>query len=976
MHKNKLPLGTILDTSTSFCGKCDPLTRSWLDNKNFSKASIFLQKQITFKPGTKYSGETPDSKELYLNGTMVYHRRYKLMFNWYPPGKEASQASALKYSIKYSKDQFKNCRQELNYRLNLDAETGKLVPLSEFIKSNPNTHFDKKTFKYLPILTVNNAQSESSPLRIVQIPNQVKRFSIPIRELLPHGYVMKGKQTENDILNLSCSFNDNIISYSTNLPPILNTHIKYLLASDIVISDLSDFFKVIEYSSQSAVTQLLELYQDNGKPSIVSVDNYKTSPVTYVLKNQSYGAVDCPASSQIALTMTPDIFSKYSPYKIHDTILKDIKKAIDNIYVDDLGILPMSDYVLKFFSNLPPITSEFDMTLKTNKLCTLCKNIHGTYNDKMEIFIPFNCTLLKDCKYVSDINGYNYGPYMQDKSGLYNMMSMLTGCPPTTIDISKKDFYKKLYSLNNVNYTKFIKALTRHYNLLMIYNIQVVVNFCNFYFKELLTTDSILNEILPYFLTKDKKIADAKEKLKYMRPPASQIREELKSKIVLTKADKKKPAVDTPKDIEFESQINHVMYDNSVDKIDCYNDVYTPVYSGGATELVMYSDYLLNPDLSTEQYKNICCYENINTDSPKPITQLGRDFISSKTQNMPHCIFGSIMLSKKHRQLALLPNPVRKIPITVSTYTEAETIFNREGYYLTKRSYLGIISQLFDITGTFLAINTLLAKYSWRKICKLNLDWDEKIPDSYIQFAKIFCKYFFIACKKISPRCNILLHPKCTRYLIYMSDAGKDLFAYTVHLITYIKDAQNNVIQGENVCLLRQSFTNIERYSVELNELYGFTKASFMAQVVHDCLKSEGLDIPKSNIIGISDSTITIFQLRYLDTTQFRDLKVRHLVAKVQLIFGTNNMDLIQNIRLWDQTILKFNPDYITKLPSESPSMERLEEMDNMSKTLHPSLMENEPNNWKHLKVIILVFPSASKGFVNCWDKFPIFALF
>ena len=42
MHKNKLPLGTILDTSTSFCGKCDPLTRSWLDNKNFSKASIFL----------------------------------------------------------------------------------------------------------------------------------------------------------------------------------------------------------------------------------------------------------------------------------------------------------------------------------------------------------------------------------------------------------------------------------------------------------------------------------------------------------------------------------------------------------------------------------------------------------------------------------------------------------------------------------------------------------------------------------------------------------------------------------------------------------------------------------------------------------------------------------------------------------------------------------------------------------------------
>ena len=951
MHKSKLPAGTIIDSSTSFCNKCCPLSKIWLDNSNFSKASVWLQKQISFKPDQHCKAMIA-----------VYQRRYKLIFNWFPKGKQESYNATLKYSIKYSKPQFKNCKKELNYRLHLDFETNRLVKLAEFIKSHPEEEFDESKFHWLPLIVIFNSASDSSPLRLCLVPNQIKRFSIPVKELVKHGYSLKPTQTLNDTVNINCSFNDNIIGYSTSLPPILYTHINYLTSTDIIVSDVSDFFKVIVYSPSSAVTQLVELYEDElGKPSIVSTDNYKTKPTTWVMKNQSYGNLDSPSVSQVALLMTPDIFKKFSPLKINDLMLKEITKWLTKIYVDDMAILPHSDYLIKFFIQLPAIISKPE-NAKTNyvKTCSLCVKPHTVLTQNSELFLPLNCPSLQECKYNSyrDPDNYHLGPYMQHKSGLENLWILLnqTENVENTADITVTTFYEHLYKLNNLQYTKFIKSVTRHYNLLIIYHCQSIINYSGFYFKALLSSDSLLHDILPLLLTKNKEISDAKKQLSHMRPKPEQIREELKSKIVMTKADKKKSKSIGVRDVEFETKTGNVLYMESSEKLNCHSNLDTndvPVYSGNLDMLVKYSNYLLDQNEAAQKYDGICCYESINSTPDDEITQLGRVFMPSKTPSKSHHIFGNLGLSKKHRSLCLFPNPSRKVTVTCNDYHETENILNADNYYFTKRGFLGLISQLFDISGQFMIVNTMIAKLAWKQICKLEgLDWDDKIPDKYVKIAMCFCKYFFHCVHNVIPRSSMLLHPRCERYLIYMSDAGKCLFGYCIFLLTYMVDENGQVIQGDYINLVRQTFTNIDRYSIELNELYAFSKATFMAQNVHKCLEQEGLLVPKLNIIGASDSTISIFQLRYLDQALFKDIKVRHLCAKVQLLFGTEGMCLIKNIRLWDQTQLPFPPDFLTKLPSDFPPLPKLEQIDNCSKHLDPALMLKLPDNWDHLKII------------------------
>ena len=98
-----------------------------------------------------------------------------------------------------------------------------------------------------------------------------------------------------------------------------------------MISDIGDFFKCIKYNPHTAITQLVSFYTNKeGKPCITSEDDYKTPPQDYVLSHQSYGSLDAPGSSQIAIIMTPDIFEAYAPLKLNKFILIEIRKWIQS----------------------------------------------------------------------------------------------------------------------------------------------------------------------------------------------------------------------------------------------------------------------------------------------------------------------------------------------------------------------------------------------------------------------------------------------------------------------------------------------------------------------------------------------------------------------------------------------------------------------------------------------------------------------
>ncbi len=91
----------------------------------------------------------------------------------------------------------------------------------------------------------------------------------------------------------------------------------------------------------------------------------------------------------------------------------------------------------------------------------------------------------------------------------------------------KNSHLQEIYKLSTIEYTYFIKALTRHYIIIMTFHTQILTKFSGFHFKDLQSTDGILNEILHHFLIKDQETIELKQELASFRPDHKEIMREL-----------------------------------------------------------------------------------------------------------------------------------------------------------------------------------------------------------------------------------------------------------------------------------------------------------------------------------------------------------------------------------------------------------------------------------------------------------------
>jgi len=409
LHKTKVEYRTPLELGKFGCIQCDPLFKLYLQSSSFTKALIFLKKQLTFIPSQEIVSPTLQNRKSYDCGVFEYQRNHKGIFKYFPSGKNIAASTTNRHSIKFAQPKYVNCQKELNYRLRLDYESGRLITTQNLLKQNPNIKLERWQFKYLGILIVLNQQSRSTPLRMVTVPNRPLEFSATIKELKDIGYNVQQGEMDNDVKKFSMTYNDTILNYSTNLPSVLFAHIRYLVSTVILIADLSDFFKCIKYAPETSIGQQALFFTDNEGVPVISNESHGAEMTEFCYTFQNYGQNDSPISSQVALILGIKAFVSHAVIKINDYLLPEIEKFLLQIYVDDYCISSVSDHVLQFMLHMPMImTVAIDCDVSHDTICTICQHQHNhtdilpnywkqpKYPNNVEGYIPFNCPILRN----------------------------------------------------------------------------------------------------------------------------------------------------------------------------------------------------------------------------------------------------------------------------------------------------------------------------------------------------------------------------------------------------------------------------------------------------------------------------------------------------------------------------------------------------------------------------------------------------
>ena len=154
----KMELEMILNSTKSnvipgreYCENCDPRFKL-LSTPEKTRNNLLLQKQLSFK-----------------NGHIVFNRAFQQEFQWLNPLYYESQQQTLRIANKLTN--FPNILQEFNYKFEKDMNTGKLMFLDDYLKSNDIKAGSYRS-GYLPLLMAFNKNSQSTPCRMVQCPNR------------------------------------------------------------------------------------------------------------------------------------------------------------------------------------------------------------------------------------------------------------------------------------------------------------------------------------------------------------------------------------------------------------------------------------------------------------------------------------------------------------------------------------------------------------------------------------------------------------------------------------------------------------------------------------------------------------------------------------------------------------------------------------------------------------------------------------
>ena len=169
----------------------------------------------------------------------------------------------------------------------------------------------------------------------------------------------------------------------------------------------------------------------------------------------------------------------------------------------------------------------------------------------------------------------------------------------------------------------------------------------------------------------------------------------------------------------------------------------------------------------------------------------------------------------------------------------------------TKRSVLKIIQKIYDPLG-ILSPYVIAAKIFLQSLCKLNLTWDEHLPEDLMNFWTNWCRDIYEVCNINISRC-VNEYKGATLELIGFCDASEKAYAAVIYIITNKNSSINSKIM-----IAKSRVAPMKQMTIPRLELLGAVLLARLMSTVKKILSTWEF----KNITYYTDSTNVLYWIK------------------------------------------------------------------------------------------------------------------
>ena len=329
------------------------------------------------------------------------------------------------------------------------------------------------------------------------------------------------------------------------------------------------------------------------------------------------------------------------------------------------------------------------------------------------------------------------------------------------------------------------------------------------------------------------------------------------------------------------------------------------------------------------------------------------------------------------------------------SFEQFEAFLSAHKNSVTRRLVVSILAQMYDPKLRHLAIPTVLAKLAMYNLYTQHpnsnhitvIGWEHEAPPTEIKYTLAAVRAFFLVCKTLISRSNIIYHSSALRFLILLSDASPQRSAQKAFLITGITvgGSYKSAAHPLNQQVLLNRPDSISMPALELFSLY--KNVSKNLQLI-TWLSAQGLGVSPAHVIIATDSSSAALQLKSLCYSEF-SLRVNFLCSKTASILVAHGLDPVSNIYHLDQSFkiptallppttqnpltppkITFNCDLLTKHPNSLSNSNILKWNNTL---LNPGWLAWHPRDWGHLSRNVFIPKPVNKSYLESLNVNPAY---
>ena len=292
------------------------------------------------------------------------------------------------------------------------------------------------------------------------------------------------------------------------------------------------------------------------------------------------------------------------------------------------------------------------------------------------------------------------------------------------------------------------------------------------------------------------------------------------------------------------------------------------------------------------------------------------DSLPGSVVHLSHCYDGrSVVLNITHLVITCLLGKSRKKSPELYSFQDYRRWKEEAKPTFCKRSLFSLLHANFCFTGKWLCLYKMLMKILIRTtlIQQPDLTWDDPLEEPTMAKMELAIQLYFILTREILVKPADFNSYLSIFYVYLFSDAGAQVMAHTVTILSVTNLQGKCVIKAQHL-LLTSTAAHVAALSVPHLELLSLLRGVLALQDVLEALAVVGIQVaPMHRRAGV-DSKVILTQIR--SPANHFVKRTAHAVARIQLLLSELQMSPFTEVGHQNQahSAVTFFPDLLTKV--------------------------------------------------------------